>query len=318
VCDCLDSATVSAPSNVYFVVDRSGSVGLEGAWSGVLDLVQLVATQLGPKAAFGAAAFPDPGSRDACAIGREVFPTARGDGPPGTMGATTTGLLAALGGAPGGGAPLAATLDAIAPTLQGLGPRTSVVLVTDGAPSCNGHLTCDAQGCIANIENAAQCPAGGPPSCCDPALAGPLECLDDAATLAAIGRVATVGAPVYVVSTASPTSPFAPLLARMARAGGGPSASALQLDPSDGAALASSLAATAAHVLSSCAFPLKSAPSSAKLVSVELDGTLVPPGPDGWSLSGAEVTLEGASCRAVTSASVGHVRIAVACPGSTQ
>jgi hypothetical protein len=305
--------TVTAPSNVYFVLDRSASVGVSGSWSAVTDLVLYVATQLGPRATFGAAVYPGPSS-DACATGLEVFSTQQGDGPVGSVGPTTSGLLKALDLRSGGGAPLAATLDALASKIVSLGSSTSVVLVTDGAPSCDSQLTCDAGGCIANLEDAPQCPTGGPPNCCDPTLAGPLECLDDAATLAAIGRVSASGVPAYVVAT-DPT--LGSVLDQMARAGGGANGSVFGLVPADEEALVATLGASAGSILDSCSFALHAAPSDPSLVSVDLDGTLVEPGPDGWSLSGSTVTLAGAACDAVTSASVGRVRISVGCPPGT-
>jgi hypothetical protein len=314
VCACGQFATVTDPSSVVFVLDRSAAVGAGVGWSSVTGFVQQLVTQLGPRSVFTAVVFPDPQSGDTCAAGRTIFAAHQGDGPAGSVGPTTSALLAALDAPTGGGAPLAATLDAIASSAGALAAGTSVVLVSDGAPSCDPALSCDAAGCVANLESAPQCPAGGPPNCCDPDLAGPLECLDDDASVATIARIARAGAPVYVVD-ASSSGAFAPVLARMAQAGGGATATAYGLGDVD--ALVTTLGASAGHLDTGCGFNLHSTPD-AQLVNVMLDGSNLAQGPDGWSLSGATLTLTGAACQAVLSASVKTVSITVGCSGGTQ
>jgi hypothetical protein len=150
---------------LYFALDRSGSMQEAFADSGtskydtVRGLLGDVLRQIGHRVRYGAAVFPALSNPDGCAPGVQVFPTTTGDPPSyardGQTGPILRELLLRLGyAAQEGGTPTAATLNALRPTLVELGPRTHVVLATDGAPNCNVEGICDAGACMLNVEQA--------------------------------------------------------------------------------------------------------------------------------------------------------------------
>ena len=131
------------PSNLYFVLDRSGSMseGISGSAGSKWDAVRAAAVDvvraLGSQARVGAAVFP--AASGVCAAGEEVFPAVRGDPPiPGIVdGPVTAAFARAIDVPTSGYTPTAATLQAIRRPLASLPGRTSVVLATDGGPNCS-------------------------------------------------------------------------------------------------------------------------------------------------------------------------------------
>jgi hypothetical protein len=287
----------SDPPNVYFVIDRSGSmletvdgrVKYDAVASASVGLVR----RLGSQVNVGAAVFPGPlvNADDGCVPGDEVFPTRPGDaigsGACDPDGPVTRGfsfsISLASGSVPLGGTPTAATLVRLLPTLSALPGRTAVILATDGGPNCNPSAVCDESKCIPNIEHSPPCTDGL--NCCLPSLYGPTSCLDDVATLAALGELSRRGIKTYVVGIPG-TAPYAALLGDMAHVGGtarpaGSGAAYYDVDHLN--ELDGILAAIGSTVVLSCHLHLEMAPKAMSLVNVYLDRQLVPyGGPDGW------------------------------------
>jgi hypothetical protein len=229
---------------------------------------------------------------DGCATGEEVFPTRPGDplqtGACSIDGEVTRGFSRTIsipsGTVPVGGTPTAATLARLLPTLAGLSGRTVVILATDGGPNCNSAAMCDATKCIPNIEQFPQCTPDV--NCCSPALGGPTSCLDDVATLAAVGALARRGIKTYVVGIPG-SAPYATLLDELARSGGtarpAGSGGAAYYDVDHLTELDDILAAIGSTVVLSCHLHLDTPPREMSLVNVYLDRQLVEYGaPDGW------------------------------------
>jgi hypothetical protein len=265
------------PSNVYFLIDRSGSMGDEVDGRLKYDAVATAAValvrDLGARINVGGAVFPgwptfDAGVLvdDTCPAGQEVFETQRGDWPSparcGRDGPTTAGFSRAIslpsGIPPFGGTPTAATLAKIAPTLTSLADarRTYLVIATDGGPNCNFDAACDISSCIANIEQSPACDPNA--NCCAiGALAGPASCLDSAATVAQIAALHEKGVSTYVIGIPG-SAPYASLLNAMATAGGtARAADPLYYDVPNLSELGQVLASIATEVVLTCNFVLE-------------------------------------------------------------
>jgi hypothetical protein len=332
VCACVDEPIVVDPPNVYFVLDRSGSMAEDNKWPTIISVIGEIVIALGPRAVIGAAVFPDPylaanqpvDLPTACEAGIEVFAPHQGNAPAGTPGATALAFLSALGhiGADGG-TPTAATLLALEPRLRSLPGKTFVVLATDGGPNCDESLACGIAQCQPNIDG--DCPVA-PSSCCtdDSSAANQqianLSCLDSQATIGAVQTLANDGIPVYVVGVPG-SEVYADLLDQLAQAGGtaraGDEAGTqyYAVSTADQAAFTTTLSKVAAAITGSCTLQLNEAPVDPTLVNVFFDEQPVPqPGPDGWTLTGATVTILGASCQKIVDGDVLDVRVVVGCP----
>src|SRR5690242_2940621 len=287
----------SDPPNLYFVIDRSGSMQeiVDGRvkYDAVATASVALVRKLGAQVNVGAAVFPGPmvNPDDTCATGEEVFPTRPGDPLPtgacSVDGEVTRAFSRSIsipsGSMPIGGTPTGATLSRLAPTLAGLRGRTVVILATDGGPNCNPAAMCDASKCIPNIEHAPSCTPDV--NCCSPAIAGPTSCLDDVATIAAVAQLARWGVRTYVVGIPG-SAPYATLLEELARTGGTarPAGSgAAYYDVDHLGELDNILAAIGSTVVLSCHLHLETPPREMSLVNVYLDRQLVEYGaPDGW------------------------------------
>lgn len=305
--------------NVYFVLDASGSMGdLDGSGDSRFDLVRSAALtmvrQLGPLINVGAALFPEGNlDVDACSTGREVMSVRPGD----REGSTSTydALRILTNVEPLGGTPVAATLDALAPTLTALEGQTVVLLLTDGGPNCNDDTSCDVDACIPNIEG------GCPPeeNCCaaDHESGGPHLCLDADPTRAAVAALRAEGVETYVIGIPG-SEAYGPLLDDLALAGGTArqDASTLYHRVDDLAALADVFAAIAAENIS-CEIPLDPLPEEPDLTNVYLDCDQVPSDPvDGWTFGfeGDTVILGGQACGELKAGEVEAVRVLYGCP----
>jgi hypothetical protein len=317
VCGCLDLPLALDAPNLYFVLDRSGSMNDLGKWDTVrADIGQLL-VKIGPRANFGAAVFPDP-ANDACSTGVEVVSTRPGDSPAGTYGPTIRAMALGLGIPASGGTPTAATFVSLQSTLIALPGRTFVILATDGAPNCDANAGCAADQCQVNIESAdPNCPPGGPPNCCDAQHYGPLSCNDDVATANAIAALKSAGVPTYVIGEPG-SAVYANILDHMATAGGTARASEplyYAVGTADQGALMAALSQIVARVTATCTLPLGMPPPDPTQVNVYLDNIVVPKDPvNGWTLGGSVVTLVGTSCQRVLNGDVLSVRVIAGCP----
>ena len=120
---------ISDPPNLYFIVDRSGSMAdlLPGSayskYENARIAISVMLRSVGHRVDYGAAVFPAFANPDGCASGMEVFPTEAGDPPSyavaGQNGPVLQTLLDRLGAtAPSGGTPTAATLKDLEPTVS--------------------------------------------------------------------------------------------------------------------------------------------------------------------------------------------------------
>ena len=57
-CDCVDVPLFAEAPNIYFVLDRSGSMAEDNKWGQVRQIVAQILRGLGPRANFGATLFP--------------------------------------------------------------------------------------------------------------------------------------------------------------------------------------------------------------------------------------------------------------------
>ncbi len=321
VCGCLDLPLALDPPNLYFVLDRSGSMNDANKWFTVRSVLAQVMLKLGPRANFGAAVFPDPNG-DNCVPGIQVSPVRPGDSPAGTYGPTLRTMAVELNLTASGGTPTAATFSALTPTITALPGRTFAILATDGGPNCDPNATCNYDQCQINIEYAdPNCPPQGPTNCCVPGSYGPGYCNDGPATAAAIAALTAAGVPTYVIGVPG-SAAYAAVLDSMAQAGGTARSTEplyYAVDTTDEASLLAALQQIAAKVTATCTLPLAQPPPDPNKVNVYLDDVVVPREPvNGWTLSGSVVTLVGSSCQKVLDGDVLSVRVIAGCPSVLQ
>jgi len=313
-CDCVDTPLFAEPPNIYFVLDRSGSMLEGGKWDVVRQVVAQILRGLGPRANFGATVFPG-FEKSACALPREVLPISPGD-PPGADGNTTNALLQATSGAPSGGTPTAQALRSVLPILRNATGKSFVILATDGGPNCNAAASCSFDRCMPNIESADGCSPGGPRNCCEPPDGFREACLDSPATSSAVLALKAAGIPVYVVGLPG-TAQYGALLDQLAVNGGTALATSpryFKVDLANNQLLVA-LKKIAAKIVATCDFTLKEAPADARRVNVYLDEVVLPRDPvNGWKIDGGTVTLVGEACSKVLNGDVLDVRIIAGCP----
>jgi hypothetical protein len=317
-CDCLDTPLFAEPPNIYFVLDRSGSMSEENKWGQVRQVVAKVLHGLGPRANFGATLFPGFDDSAACSDPIAAMPISPGD-PPGTVdGPTTKKLLTVTQGAPGGGTPTGAALRSVLPIVKAAKGKTFVILATDGGPNCNAAASCSAASCQPNIDGVQGCSVSGP-SCCDPPTGYRESCLDSAATISGVAALKAAGVPVYVVGLPGTAAPvYASLLDELAVAGG----TALQASPkyykitsANDDTLLIALKKIAAQIVATCEFKLTTTPAQPDQVNVYLDEIVLPQDPiNGWKIEGPTVTLLGSACTKVLAGDILDVRIITGCP----
>jgi hypothetical protein len=279
--------------------------------------VQMI-ENLGPLINVGAAIFPDGASAvDPCHAGAEVFPISPGDPISPATGPTTAGFIVATSVTPYGGTPTAATLTALEPELVKVPGRTVVILATDGGPNCDAAISCAADQCIANVEGT--CSPAGENCCAMGGTEGPLDCIDETASVAAIGALFSAGIPVFVIGVPG-SELYASVLDAMAVAGGVPQpGDPAYFDVTDLYGL-SQLFETIASSYVSCDFTLADPPSSEGDTNVYFDGTVVPEGPvNGWIwVSPSEIELVGDACNELKGGMVMEVQIVSGCPTQTE
>lgn len=321
-------ATGEAP-NLYFVVDRSGSMGdpLPGSpyskYENARIAISVMLRAVGHRVRYGAAVYPALQNDQGCAPGQQVFPTMAGDPPnyaaKGANGPVLRTLLEVLGSTvPSGGTPTAASLRELEPAILALsGQRTYVVLMTDGAPNCNTTLRCGVESCIPNIEHLSvsgmACNASF--NCCEPKL-GMGDCVDADDTAAAVAEYAAAGVDTFIVGMPG-SEEYRTLLGRLAQAG---QTARPGITPyyavSDTNELNLALLRIGAQVAISCDLPLGKVPDNPELVNVYFDHRVVPKdAQDGWVYSGEQsIQLRGSACAELGSGDVLNVQVLSGCP----
>jgi hypothetical protein len=276
VCACVDQPLLGQVPNLYFVLDRSGSMNDDNKWGTIVDVLGQLVIQLGPRVNIGIAVFPAPaGGPNTCAAGVPVIDLSPGDPWSAQLGPTATRVLNELGriGAQGG-TPTAATLTNLLPLLKTYSGKTYVVLATDGGPNCNASASCSAAQCQLDIESTPGCSTST--NCCA-VPGGELSCLDADPTTAAVSALVANGFPVYVVGIPG-SAPYATLLDALATAGGtardpiGPGPQYYNVATTDEQAFESALFRVAARVAGHCELTLDEVPPNPDLVNVFLNG----------------------------------------------
>jgi hypothetical protein len=317
-CDCIDVPLFAEAPNIYFVLDRSGSMTENNKWGQVRQVVAQIVRGLGPRANFGATLFPGFDDSAACSAPVQALPISPGDPPSGTDGPTTRKLLTVTQSAPNGGTPTGEALRSVLPILRAAKGKSFVILATDGGPNCNAQASCQASGCQPNIEGVQGCSITGP-SCCDPPNGFPESCLDSAATASAVAALKSAGFPVYVVGLPGTGTPiYATLLDQLATEGGTAlpgSPKYYKVDTANDSVLLTALKKIAAKITATCDFKLTETPAQANQVNVYLDEVVLPKDPvNGWKIDGPTVTLLGDACTKVLNGDVLDVRIITGCP----
>lgn len=317
------------PPNLYFVLDRSGSMTdptpgfpgtkLEASRKAIEDVLR----EVGHRVQYGAAVFPY-GASAGCGTGAEVFFTRPGD----ALSTSTDGYGPILDELmrtlrrfdAAGGTPAAATLDALAPTLSALPGTTYVLLFTDGAPNCNLSATCSPDQCILDLS---QVPlddgrvCGLDAACCEePVTPHPgANCIDPNATVAT-QFLADLGVRTYVIGLPG-AAPYADTLNLMAEAGGtARSGGTAYYAANSTDALLQSLSSITLNLALSCEIHLQEPPPDPELVNLYFDSTLVESNADdGWTyVGGQNIELHGAACDQLMSGKVRQVQVVSGCP----
>ena len=317
------------PLNLYFVLDRSGSMSEvptgatydKYAW--VRLAVQAVLRSVGHRVSYGAAVFPAFDNLTGCDTGEEIFPTQHGDliifVAFGKDGPIFTFLLSLLNRySTYGGTPAAATLEALTPTLTALPDETVVILATDGAPNC--VASCPVEECALNLlgESIGGRVCDDSVNCCEPGTisGGPDYCLGAPPSVRAVEHLASLGIRTYVVGILA-TGDWDQVLNDMAVAGGTARAdSSTAYYPANSATeLASALEGIGVSEAIHCDIELEEPAPDPGLVNVYFDGKVVPADPaDGWKLIDAShVQVLGTSCDALKSGTVFQVQVVAGC-----
>ena len=322
---------VEDPPNLYFVLDRSGSMfdsmdELPGnKLDASRDAIETALQAIGHRVQYGAAVFPS-NSDDGCAAGREVFRTQRGDSvaaTEGTSGPTLRALMSSLESyAPNGGTPAAATLRALSGPLSYLAGTTYILLFTDGGPNCNSSAQCESDACIPDIErielqSGEFC--GSDLLCCaDPAFVDPGSgCIDETA-VQAIADLQASGVSTYVIGLPG-AGAYADVLSRMAAAGGvartGNATEAYYAVDSI-PELVETLSAITLNLALSCDIELSAPPPDPTDVNVYFDDELLESNEEnGWVYtSESTIQLRGEACDALMSGAIRKVQIVAGCP----
>jgi hypothetical protein len=323
ICGCTDLPLLTPAPNLFFLLDRSGSMNESNKWYTIRVAIAEMMSDIGPRASFGAAVFPAPGADPAsCAPGVIVSEIRRGDSPAGSYGPTTENLITETDLPASGGTPTAATVLGLTDHLAALHEKTFAILATDGGPNCDADVACSSDDCILNIESGAEgCVPNGTLDCCSPSAYGPLNCLDGSATINAIAALAARGVATFIMGIPG-SGPYANLLDKMAQAGGTARAEKPYYYPVETigqAAFYDALSKIGAKATGTCVLPLGTPPTNATEVNVYLSGKVVPrSGPNGWTYSGdggsPAVTLLGKSCSEVLEGDVLDVRVIEGCP----
>ncbi|GAC1351045.1 MAG: hypothetical protein NVSMB1_00340 [Polyangiales bacterium] len=280
--------------NLYFVLDRSGSMRIGNKWNTVRSQVGALMSKMGNRARFGASVFPSI-NRTECGPGDEVMPLQAGNSADAGV-SLADRFMAATNIAPFGGTPTAATLNALAPKFRSFVGPTFAVLATDGGPNCNPDLSCAVDRCTDNMDRVdPRCQPNRAPNCCAADIGGGKGCLDEDGVIAAVRALASNGVPTFVIGIPG-SAPYAAVLERVAEVGGTarPSPPAYyRVDSFDAEALSSALNDIATEVAKACVVQID-VPYDASVTAVFVGGKRVVDSE--WSLLGSTLGLRGRAC----------------------
>ena len=275
-CEELVARAMPTTPDMLIVLDRSRSMkdGNINRWDPSGSAVKAITSNLDDQIRFGLMLFPKPCAPtdvlcalQACTPGELEVPVDLG-----TSGAIASELD---GTQPLGGTPTGATLQAAQAILDarvagpdGAAAPKYILLVTDGQPTCPS-----AKG--SGTATAAQLTA------------------DRQLTVSAIDALLKSGAKTYVIGyDAKSDAKLASALTEFAQRGGTGDYRAVE----DEASLLTEFQKIAGEVVS-CSYNLDTAPTDPSYVLVELDGKQLNLNqPDGWSISGTAVTVQGQAC----------------------
>jgi len=322
-------------ANVLFVIDKSGSMDATPAgftdtkWNTLVDSLGTALTAVQDDIRMGMKLYPS-GSADECAVEAGVdVDVADGATALPDIEATLDDTV------PDGQTPTAAALEvALEYFTEGAGADLDgepvVVLATDGGPNCGTSDSCvpeqgcqpndtcgltEAETCTINIEGCggSGCPEDGS-YCLDAS-----ECLDDAATLAAVTALADAGIRTIVVGMPG-SEAYQTVLDELAVAGGlpaqGTSPKYYKVDDADG--LSQTLIDITQGVIRSCDILAAEPPPDPSLVNVFIDGEVIPKNmDDGWQFGDDTYTfiqIVGSYCDDLEATGAGSISVEYGCP----
>lgn len=317
------------PPNLYFLIDRSGSMREipDGSHYTKFHMARNVITDvlgaIGHRVRYGIAIYPKDTEEGVCSTSEEVLAPVLG-APPSCTGQVDPELshrLTALGIDPAGTTPTSAAVSALVPELSELAGKTYLVLLTDGAPNCNLDASCDADECMLNLQASTlgdeRCT--GSVNCCDPARFGDGaqgNCVDTAESVRQVARLADVGIPTYVIGLPG-SALFADVLDRLAEAGGTArkGEATAYYDVSDQDELETALYGIGTGLAIRCSIDLEEPPENPDRVNVYFDGNVVAADPEnGWSWDGdSRIEVNGDACDALKSGAVLDARAVYGC-----
>jgi hypothetical protein len=277
-----------AVPTVMFVVDRSGSMNedLDGNMDGGTTRWQVLETSLrsvlpplDQQIAMGVLMYPVAGSACLAPSGVDLSPA---------TGNTARVLNLFSTSMPLGGTPTSDSVGVAADHLRQLRTATSaraLILATDGAPNCNPALPRATCTCTSPPQTRPNCEEG-------------THCLDDQRTVTTLGTWFGAGIPTYVIGLGSQLNVFAGTLERMAVAGGVPRMGMPRYYSATSQAELTDAFQRITSQLTRCTFLLNGLGLNDTFV-VDVGGTVVPEGPDGWEWldrTNGELALRGMAC----------------------
>ncbi len=284
------------PSEVYLVIDRSGSMAEastttgKSKWEELYDAIETVLTDFESTISFGLLMYP---SDKFCKVSGPQVPVG--------LNMLHTIVYNLDKSTPAGGTPTAAALNNAARSLKDIGQKGTqkfLVLATDGGPNCNYFLAA-APSCSCKYADAKYCCTSYPGAC----YAGN-TCLDETETLATIAKIKAQQQIATFVIGLEGSSAYQKLLNEMAKAGGVPNTSGTDAfyHASNPTQLQEALKRIAGSVIS-CEVKLEKKPDQPERVLIFLDGALLErnteDSKDGWNYADAGKTtieLYGKSC----------------------
>lgn len=290
--------------NVLVMLDRSWSMYNSTAgvdrWNPAVAAIAKVTDSLEAQIRFGLMLFPDPDAASGNSLcGAGKLDVAIGEN-------NAEAVQAPLYGDPEqlveGWTPTADSLIAAKGVLEGVEGSRYVLLITDGAPNCNGEL--DTGSCL--------CGAANPP------CTNPKHCIDDDRTVKAIEDLAAAGIRTYVVGY--DTTSWEDILNRMAVAGD--TGNSTYFPVKDETSLETALTKIGSSLVT-CTFELSAAPDNPQYVGVTIDGQAVlheskhPDGTgNGYRIGGPDnrlVELVGSTCEQLKDGKVHDVVVRREC-----